>query len=117
MNINDGQFVGHPVISVRCVRRLLFMAERNVLDTQSMTRINESVIRVTALPENFSDTFLLQALRYKHRAVHVFIAPLRQADCDQSFFGHLLNRVSRPFAAKPAVLDSAKWHKVDPAAG
>ena len=43
--------------------------------------------------------------------------PSLEADRDEPFFGHLLHRVLRPFAAEPAVLDAGKRDQVDTAAG
>jgi hypothetical protein len=70
MHVEHSQFVGAAVIAIGCVRRHLFMAERNEFDTNLVARVDQSVIRMSALSEDLRDPFLLQALCNERRSVH-----------------------------------------------
>jgi hypothetical protein len=49
----------------------LFMAKRNVLYADLVTRIDQSVVGMSALSENFADTLVLQTLGNERSSVHV----------------------------------------------
>ena len=75
MHIENGELVRHAEVRVGGVRCHLLVTERHVLNSESVTRIDQCVIRVAALPEHFRNAFLLQALGDVHRSGHESAAP------------------------------------------
>src|SRR6185436_1481038 len=97
------------------MNRLLLVPKRYVLDSYLVARIDQRIIRVSALTEHLGDAFLPEAFGDKHRSIH-FAVLLGQADRDKAFFGHFAHCVLRTFSADAAVLDAGERHQVDTAA-
>src|SRR4029453_17733521 len=57
-------------IRVRRMGGHLLVAERDVLDPQLVAGIDQRVVRVPALPKDFRDAFLLEAVGDEHRSGH-----------------------------------------------
>src|SRR5438067_4844407 len=61
MNVDDRQTMRDAVIGVGGVRRLLLVSKRHVLDSKSMARVDQRIIRMAALTKHLGNTFLLKA--------------------------------------------------------
>jgi hypothetical protein len=59
MDVQHSQFVGAAVIPVRRMRCHLLMAEGDVVDTDLVTCVDQSIVGMSALSEDLGDPFLL----------------------------------------------------------
>jgi hypothetical protein len=79
MHVQNGELVGAAVIAIRRVRGHLFVAKGNVLDSDLVARIDQGVVCVSALSEDFGNALLLQTLCDKRRSIHVILPLLTAA--------------------------------------
>src|SRR5205085_8940007 len=67
-DVEDRQLLRQAIVGVGRVRRLLLVAERDVLDVIALARVDQRVVGVAALAEHLLDALRLQALGDVHRA-------------------------------------------------
>jgi hypothetical protein len=77
-------------ICVGCVRGLLFVPERHVLDAQLVTRVDQRVVRVAALAEHLLDTFLSETFGDEHGSGHAQGSPHVSDDAGRLQAPHLV---------------------------
>ena len=122
MYIENGELVRHTEVGVGGVRCHLLVTERHVLNSESVTRIDQCVIRVAALPEHFRNAFLLQALGDVHRSGHQsnapFIDPLQPFGTATmrvaATIGPVAGRCSTDTAAAPTAAIAHATQSADP---
>ena len=66
VDVDDGEFVAGSEVAIGGMRGLLLMAERNVFDPQFVAGVDDAVVGVSALAEDFGYAFLLEAFANEH---------------------------------------------------
>ena len=80
MHVDYRKFMRDPIVGIGRVCGKLLMTKGDIVDSVLLAGVDESVVGVSALPEDFGDAFILQASGDKHGTVHEWFLLLGEAD-------------------------------------